>query len=42
MLYRYGRINCSLCGVKMQDLHLCLSASVNVREVLHTQTLRII
>jgi hypothetical protein len=33
------RINCSLCGVKMFDLHLCLSASVNVRYILHTQPL---
>jgi hypothetical protein len=31
------RIDCSLCGVKMLDLHLCLSASVNVRYVLPTQ-----
>jgi hypothetical protein len=28
-----------LCGVKMLDLHLCLSASVNVRYILHTQHL---
>jgi hypothetical protein len=25
-----------LCDVKMLDLHLCLSASVNVRYILHT------
>jgi hypothetical protein len=31
-----------LCGVKMLDLDLCLSASVNVRYVLHTHPLRII
>jgi hypothetical protein len=36
------RIDYSLCGVKMLDLHLCLSASVNVRYVLHTQPLRFI
>jgi hypothetical protein len=33
------RIDCSLCGVKMLDLDLCLSASVNVRYILHTQPL---
>jgi hypothetical protein len=33
---RYVRMYCSLCGMKMFDLHLCLSASVNVRYVLHT------
>jgi hypothetical protein len=36
------RIDCSLCGVEMLDLHLCLSASVNVRYISHTQTLRFI
>jgi hypothetical protein len=34
--------DCSLCGVKMLDLYLCLSANVNVRYNLHTQPLRII
>jgi hypothetical protein len=33
------RIDCSLCGVKMLDLDLCLCASVNVRYILHTQPL---
>jgi hypothetical protein len=33
------RIDYSLCGVKILDLHICLSASVNVRYVLHTQPL---
>jgi hypothetical protein len=33
------RIDCSLCGVKMLDLDLCLSASVDVRYILHTQPL---
>jgi hypothetical protein len=33
------RINCSLCGVKMLDLDFSLSASVNVRYILHTQPL---
>jgi hypothetical protein len=36
------RINCSLCGVKMLDLDLCLSGSVNVMYILHTQPLRFI
>jgi hypothetical protein len=36
------RIDCSLCGVKMLDLDLYLSASVNVRYILHTQPLRFI
>jgi hypothetical protein len=31
------RIDCSLYGDQMLDLHLCLSASVKVRYVLHTQ-----
>jgi hypothetical protein len=34
------RIDCALCGVKMLDLHLCLSAlsaRVNLTYVLHTQ-----
>jgi hypothetical protein len=31
-----------LCDVKMLDLDLCLSASVNVRYILHTQPIRII
>jgi hypothetical protein len=31
------RIDCSLCGVKMLDLHFYLSATVNVKYVLHTQ-----
>jgi hypothetical protein len=42
MLYRYVRIDCSWRGVKMLDLDLCMSASVNVSYVLHTQPLRII
>jgi hypothetical protein len=33
------RIDCSLCGVKMLNLKLCLSANMNVRYVLHTQPL---
>jgi hypothetical protein len=33
------RIDCSLCGEQIFDLHLCLSASVNVRYTLHTQSL---
>jgi hypothetical protein len=36
------RIDCSLCGVKKHDLDFCLSASVNVRYILHTQPLRFI
>jgi hypothetical protein len=36
------RIHCSLCGVRMLDLDLCLSASVNVKYILHTQPLRFI
>jgi hypothetical protein len=36
------RIDYSLCGVKMLDLDLCLSVSVNGRYILHTQTLRFI
>jgi hypothetical protein len=36
---RYVRIDCSFCGVKMIDLHLCLSASVNARYILHIQPL---
>jgi hypothetical protein len=40
-LYRYVRIDCSLCGDQMFDLHLCLSASVNVRNNLHTQPLEL-
>jgi hypothetical protein len=35
------RVDCSLCGVKMLDLDLCLSASVHVRSILHTQPLGI-
>jgi hypothetical protein len=35
------RIDCSLCGNQMLDLHLCLSASVNVRYILHTQHLEL-
>jgi hypothetical protein len=35
------RIDDSLCGVKMLDLDLYLSASVNVRYILHTQPLRL-
>jgi hypothetical protein len=35
------RVDCSLCDVKMLDLDLCLSASVNVRYILHTQPLRL-
>jgi hypothetical protein len=31
-----------LCGVKMLDLDICLSASVNVRYILHTQPLMLI
>jgi hypothetical protein len=38
-LYRYVRIDCSLSGDQMFDLHLCLSASVNVRPILHTHPL---
>jgi hypothetical protein len=30
------RIDYPLCGVKMLNLHLCLSASVNIRYVFHT------
>jgi hypothetical protein len=33
------RIYCSLCGDQIFDLHLCLSASVNVRSIIHTQPL---
>jgi hypothetical protein len=33
------RIDCSLCGVKILNLDLCLSASVNVRYILHTRPL---
>jgi hypothetical protein len=33
------RIDCSLCGDQMLDLHLCLSASVNVRYILYAQSL---
>jgi hypothetical protein len=33
------RIDCSYCGDQMFDLHICLSASVNVRNNLHTQPL---
>jgi hypothetical protein len=33
------RINCSWCGDQMFDLHLCLSASVNVMPILHTRPL---
>jgi hypothetical protein len=36
------RIDCSLCVVKKLDLNLCLSASVNVRYISHTQPLRFI
>jgi hypothetical protein len=36
------RIDYSLCGVKKLDLNFCLSASVNVRYILHTQPLRFI
>jgi hypothetical protein len=32
-------IDCTLCGVKMLDLDLFLSASVNVMYILHTQPL---
>jgi hypothetical protein len=41
LLYHYVRINCSLCGMKMSYLHLCLSASVNVRYISHTQPLEL-
>jgi hypothetical protein len=30
------RIDYSLCGVEMLDLHLCLCASVNIMYILHT------
>jgi hypothetical protein len=33
------RIDCSLCGEQMLDLDLRLSASVNVKSILHTQPL---
>jgi hypothetical protein len=33
------RIDCSLCGEQMFNLDLCLSASMNVRSILHTQPL---
>jgi hypothetical protein len=33
------RINCSLCAEQMLDLDLQLSASVNVKSILHTQPL---
>jgi hypothetical protein len=32
------RIGCSLCGLQMFDLDLCLSASLNVIYILHTHT----
>jgi hypothetical protein len=35
------RIDCSLCGVKMLHLHLCLSASMNIRHILHIQPLEL-
>jgi hypothetical protein len=35
-MYRYVRIDYSLCGVKMLDLDLYLSAPFNVRYVLQT------
>jgi hypothetical protein len=38
-MYRYVRIDCSLCGDQLFDLHLCLNANVNVRPILHTQPL---
>jgi hypothetical protein len=33
------RIDCSLCGDQMFDLHICSSASVDIRYILHTQPL---
>jgi hypothetical protein len=33
------RIECSLCGDQLFDLHLCLSSSVDARYILHTQPL---